>query len=93
MEELSELGEKIIRLLIFEESFVHLVEELRDTSKHHVADELKYLIVKDFIKPCMNVETGQLSSVLFDSDKLDEYTFRLTTKGLNYLEKHLKKKL
>jgi hypothetical protein len=41
----------------------------------------------------MNVETGQLSSVLFDSDKLDEYTFRLTTKGLNYLEKHLKKKL
>lgn len=87
---LNKLAEKIISLLIFEERFEHILEEIPDFKKSHVADELKLLISKDYVRPCRDLENESKSGVIYDSDKMIDYSFTLTSKGLNYLEAFIK---
>lgn len=87
---LSKLSEKIISLLIFEERFEHILEEIKDEKHSHIADELKQLIAKDMVRPCRDLETEKASGILYDSDSLKDYSFTLTSKGLTYLETFIK---
>ena len=48
---LSTLSEKIIRLLIFEERFEHILEELKGEKHSYIGDELKLLIARDMVRP------------------------------------------
>jgi hypothetical protein len=92
MEEISELGIKVLELIIFEEPLNHILEDLRNERKHHVIDEIKFLIMKELVRPCQNIATKSNSGLLFDSDKMDEYSFIITAKGLSILENRIKKK-
>ncbi len=92
MDELNPLAEKIIGMLLFEENFNHIVEESGEKSKSVVQDEVKQLIVSDYVKPVANIETGIRSSIHYDSDKMHDYSFQLTGKGMKYLESRLKKR-
>jgi hypothetical protein len=91
MEEISELGIKVLGLIIFEETLMHILEDLRKEKKHHVIDEIKYLIMKELVRPCTNIETKSRSGLMFDSDMMNEYSFIITAKGLELLEKQMKK--
>ncbi|MBL7838277.1 MAG: hypothetical protein JNM67_12230 [Bacteroidetes bacterium] len=86
MEQLEKLSERILSLLIYEEQFETIINELRDEKAAYVADELKMLIVKDYIRPCRDIVNDVRSGFLYDSDQLDNYSFTLTGKGLAYLE-------
>ncbi|MCC6818311.1 MAG: hypothetical protein IT245_05430 [Bacteroidia bacterium] len=86
IERLEPLSESILALLIFEESFVNILSELPKEKESHVADELKQLMVKDFVRPCREIESDKRSGFLYDSDKLSLYSFTLTRKGIEYLE-------
>ncbi|MDP2175397.1 MAG: hypothetical protein Q8K70_05745 [Bacteroidota bacterium] len=92
MDEISELGVKVLGLIIFEETLNHILEDLRNEKKQHVIDEIKYLIMKELIRPCANIETKSKSGLMFDSDMMNEYSFIITAKGLSFLEKHIKKR-
>jgi hypothetical protein len=87
---LSTLSEKIIRLLIFEERYEHILEEIKGEKHSHIADELKLLIARDMVRPCRDLETEKASGILYDSDSMKDYSFTLTSKGLSYLEKFIK---
>jgi len=89
-ERLSELSEKIIRLLIFEERFEHILEDVPGEKHTHIADELKQLIAKDLVRPVRDIETATPSGILYDSDMLKDYSFTLTSKGITYLETFIK---
>lgn len=91
MDELNPLAEKIISMLIFEENFNHIYEESGEKNRNVVQDEVKQLIVSDYVKPVANIETGKRSSIHYDSDKMHDYSFQLTGKGMKYLELKLKK--
>lgn len=84
-EKLNPLAETIISRLVFEESFVSILSEIRNESEFSIGDELKTLIVKDYVKPCRDLENDSSSGVLFDSDRLRDYSFTLTGKGISYL--------
>lgn len=86
-EKLSELSEKIIGMLVYEETYVHLLEDLREEKEYAVADELKLLIAREYVRPCRDVENDSRSGVMYDTDRMRAYSFTLTGKGLNYLEK------
>lgn len=83
---LNSLAEKIMSLLIFEEHFQSILSEIPEASPYHLADELKTLIVKDYIRPCRDIDNNSVSGILYDSDKLGSYSFALTARGLAYLE-------
>lgn len=87
---LNPLAEKIISLLVFEESFEHILSDLPDVSRYAVGDELKTLIVSDYVKPCREIGSHAGSGMHYDSDKLSDFSFRLSAKGLSYLERNLK---
>lgn len=89
-EELNDLARQIISLLVFEETFGHLLEDVKGISRNEISDELKTLIAQDFVKPCRDLETDTSSALLYDSDRLDRYSFRLTAKGMKMLENILK---
>jgi len=91
MDELNPLAEKIISMLIFEENFNHILDESGEKRKSVVQDEVKQLIATDYVKPTANIETGRRSSIHYDSDKMQDYSFQLTGKGMKYLELKLKK--
>lgn len=91
-DKLEPLTLQLMSLLMFEESFEAILNEMKPQSEYTVADELKLLITKDWIKPCKNIETNTNSGVLYDSDQLKAYSFVLTSKGLHALELQLKLK-
>lgn len=91
-EELDPLAEKIISLLVFEETFDQMVSELAPINRYAIADELKRLIVKDYARPCREIESNTSSGILYDSDQLHAYSFTLTARGITYLENNLKVK-
>ena len=91
-DKLEPLTLQLMSLLMFEESFEAILNEMKPHSEYTVADELKLLIAKDWIKPCKNIETNTNSGVLYDSDQLKAYSFVLTSKGLHALELQLKLK-
>lgn len=90
VDRLSELSEKIIRLLIFEERFENILEDVQGEKHSHIADELKQLISRDLVRPVRDIETATASGILYDSDMLKDYSFTLTSKGITYLETFIK---
>lgn len=82
---LNETSKKIISLLLFEETFEAIYEEMQPISKNILADELKFLISKDYIKPVRNINNGYNSSILYDSDQLFDYSFKISAKGIEIL--------
>lgn len=86
MDRLSALSEKILSLLIFEEEYDNILSDVKGEKSSHIGDELKMLIVKDFVRPCREIGSGRKSGFIYDSDKLEHYSFTLTGKGLSYLE-------
>lgn len=89
-EQLNKLAESIISLLVFEETFESVVLEIPQQSRFAVADELKALISKDLIRPCRALESNTNSGILYDSDRLSDYSFTLTAKGIAHLENNMK---
>jgi hypothetical protein len=89
-EHLNPLAESIIALLVFEERFESVLDEIPHESRFAVADELKSLIAKDLIRPVRALESNTNSGVLFDSDRLGDYSFTLTAKGIAHLENNMK---
>jgi len=89
-EHLNQLAESIIALLVFEERFESVVDEIPQESRFAVADELKSLIAKDLIRPVRALDSNTNSGVLFDSDRLSDYSFTLTAKGIAHLENNMK---
>lgn len=85
-ERLNPLAESIMSLLVFEERFESIVSEIKVEKEAAIADELKTLIVRDFIRPCRDIENNNSSGLVYDSDKLNSYSFTLTGRGLTYLE-------
>lgn len=90
MDELSRLSKEIISLLIFEEEFEKILEETSELNKYAVRDELRGLIVKDLVKPSTEIETGIRKGFIYDSDRMQEFTYCLTAKGYQYLQDILK---
>jgi hypothetical protein len=48
------------------------------------------LIGKDIVKPCKDLISGKTSGFIYDSDRMKDYSFTLTAKGMNMLEIFLK---
>ena len=92
VDKLDPMTLQLMSLLVFEEPFESIVQEMHQYSSYTVADELKWLIAKDWIKPCKHLETETNSGVLYDSDQLSAYSFVLTARGLTQLEMQLKLK-
>lgn len=90
MDELTPLAREIISLLVFEEEYNKIIAETTEVNKYAVKDELKGLIVKDFVKPATEIETGIRKGFIYDSDSMHEFSYCLTAKGYRYLEKILK---
>lgn len=88
--QLNPLAERILSLLIFEESYGHITEELKDLTQWAVADELKNLIVSDYVRPYRDLSTGRVSGIHYDSDRMESFSFILTSKGIGYLENRSK---
>ena len=87
--ELEELELKILSLLLFPEKFKHIVEESGEADSYIVADVLKTLIVKDLVRIYETDEIGNFKPVQFLAvDELNLQWFRITTKGINILEKY-----
>ena len=91
MERINSLGESILNLLLFEETFDHIADELKEYNQNVIQDEIKSLIVIDFIKPVKDLETKKLSGIIYNSDNLREFSYQITAKGIQYLEKYLNK--
>ncbi len=91
MERINELGESILNLLIFEETFEHIIDELKPIKQNLIQDEIKSLIVLDFIKPVKDLDSLKPSGIIYNSDNLSEFSYKITAKGINYLEKFLNK--
>lgn len=89
MEELSELGKEIILLLVFEEEFNKIMAETSEPNKHAVKDELRSLIVKDLAKPAGEIESGLRQGFIYDGDRMFEYSYCLTAKGYQIMERLL----
>jgi hypothetical protein len=92
VDKLEPMTVQLMSLLVFEEAFDSIIQEMHEYSSYTVADELKWLIAKDWIKPCKHIETATQSGVLYDSDQLSAYSFVLTARGLTQLELQLKLK-
>jgi len=89
-EELSALAREIISLLVFEETYDNIISETTQVNKYAVTDEIKTLIVKDIIKPCKDILMDKSSGFIYDSDRMKDYSFTLTAKGMGLLEDFLK---
>ncbi len=85
-EELNSLAAELISLLVFEEEFEKLMEESTELNKYAVRDELRGLIVRDYVKPATEIETGIRKGFTYDSDRMHEYSYCLTAKGYRFLE-------
>lgn len=90
MEELNPLAKEIISLLVFEEDLEKLLEETTELNKYAVRDELRGLIVKEFVKPAREIATDIRKGFIYDSDRMEEFSYCLTAKGYKYLEDILK---
>jgi hypothetical protein len=89
LEPLNPIAEKIISLLVFEETFEQIVSEILEVNEYAIADEIKTLIVKDFVRPVNDVENKRSAKMMYDSDKMKDYSFQLTAKGIQQLEYQL----
>lgn len=89
-EEISPLAREVVSLLVFEETYENIASELPHASAYAVADEIKTLIARDMVKPCRDIATGKSSGFIYDSDRMADYSFTLTAKGMGWLEKILK---
>ncbi len=89
-EELNPLAKEVISLLVFEETFENITSEVNHANPYAVADEIKTLIAKDIIKPCKDIVMGKSSGFIYDSDRMKDYSFTLTAKGMELLEILLK---
>ena len=84
MERINSLGESILNLLLFEETFDHIADELKEYKQNVIQDEIKSLIVIDFIKPVKDLETKKLSGIIYNSDNLREFSYQITAKGIQH---------
>lgn len=91
MERINSLGESILNLLLFEETFDHISDELKQYKQNIIQDEIKSLIVLDLIKPVKDLESNKFSGIIYNSDNLREFSYQITAKGISYLEKYLNK--
>lgn len=87
--EIDKLELKILSSLLFPEKFENIVQESGESDSYIVTDVLKTLIVKDLVKIYEEDENGNYKSVSFLAvDDLNLQWFRITTKGINILEKY-----
>lgn len=91
MERINSLGESILNLLLFEETFDHILDDLKPIKQNVIQDEIKSLIVLDLIKPVKDLDSLKTSGIIYNSDNLREFSYKITAKGISYLEKYLNK--
>jgi len=83
---LDDLEKDLLERVIFEETLAHLLEEMGQ-KRPIVVDVLKTLIMKDFVQAFYFDEqkNANVATAFLDADKLDDFLFRITNKGLNAL--------
>ncbi len=81
---MEEIGIKILDLLLFPESYHKLKEESSEFTKANIlGDVLKGLLHNNYVQALIEDEVGNLKPSLgFDSDRLQDYHFQITSKGL-----------
>lgn len=90
----DEIDLKVMNLLLFEETFGKIAEELPTYSPNILADVLKHLIVKGWVTPVQfdSRKSFGKQSMFLETDGMRSAYFRLTTKGINLLEKQSENK-
>ncbi|MGB0429263.1 MAG: hypothetical protein ACPGLV_02230 [Bacteroidia bacterium] len=83
---LDEIEKEILECLTFEESLAHIYEEI-GRPKPVVLDVLKTLLTKDLVQAfAIDLKSGRpMPTPFYDSDKMDEFLFRITKKGIDRL--------
>jgi predicted transcriptional regulator len=76
----------MLKLLLFEETFEHICEEMTEPNRNIVADVLKQLIIKDLVK-IFELRGDRFISVGYlEPDAFKGQYFRITSKGIRLLE-------
>ncbi len=85
--ELDAVEKGVLEKLIFEETFENILGECKNLALPTViADVLKYLIQHKFVVAKIPFENKKSKSgFMYDSDKMRDYTYQATTKGIRYL--------
>lgn len=89
--ELEPLEKEIISKLIFDEHFENIIADCKSLAIPTViADILKYLIHHKLVVAKYHVEPVQgrsksKSGFMYDSDRMKDYTYRITSKGIKCL--------
>lgn len=76
----------ILRVLIFPEEFTHIKEET-NLSFGAVRDDLIKLINHGYIE-VFDERSGPEASAFYDSDNIDQFTFKATRMGLKQIQNH-----
>lgn len=82
----EQLQRKVLSMLIFPESFSHIVEESgKEMSVPVIVSVIKDLMRDNKLCP-IDAETGK-KTFFYDSDRLNDYLYQATARGLEWLEK------
>lgn len=76
----------ILRVLIFPEEFTHIQEETR-LSFGAIRDDLIKLINHGYIE-VFDEKSGAGASAFYDSDNIDQFSFKATRMGLKKIQNH-----
>ncbi len=87
--ELPQLEEEILNMCIFPESFSSIFEECESEKNINVVSDA----IKNLIHYKMLVPTNQVNSLtwVYDSDKMQESTFKATALGVEWMEENVNK--
>lgn len=82
----EQLQRKVLSLLIFPESFQHILEECgKDLSAPVITSVIKDLMRDNKLCP-VDAESGK-KTFFYDSDRMHDYYYQATARGLDWLEK------
>lgn len=86
---MDEVEKAVLELLLFPESFEHIVEECKvkvDTSTHVIGDVLKKLLHDEYVIPVRKTEEGDfVRNIGYDSDDMNSFFYQLSAKGIDQL--------
>jgi hypothetical protein len=87
MMDLDNIEKGVLEKLIFEERFENILAECRHLALPNVInDALKYLIQhKLVVAKILSENKKSKAGYMYDSDKMKDYTYQATAKGLKHL--------
>ncbi len=84
---MDELEFAVLELMLFPESFEHIVSETRiAASRPVIGDVLKKLLHDELVSPYFKDSEGNYQrSIGYDSDDMNSYYYQITAKGIDVL--------